>query len=149
MTWQLVAALAVPVLGFFGSLLTSNRDPGEYRRLKHAADALGAVPTGSAAFASLEKLVVVQADALRDREAARSKRKLNVPNLVLSIILGIAGACGAFFLWSWSTSTWGSVLGWVVTPVSVVGGLVIALLVGAAFATIYNPPNKGQSDVAR
>lgn len=149
MTWQLVAALAVPVLGFFGALLTSNRDPGEYRRLKHAADALGSVPAGSAAFASLEKLVVVQADSLRDRESARSKRKLNVANLVFSIILAIGGAVGAFFLWSWSASAWGSAAGWVATPASIIGGLMIALLVGGAFATIYNPANKRQSEEVR
>jgi hypothetical protein len=140
MTWQIVAAFAVPVLGFLGALLTSNRDPGEYRRLKHAAEALATAPPSSSASTALDELVTAQANSLRNREVARSGRNLNVFNLVLSIVFAAIGAVSAFWLWNWSASVWGTPLAWLVTPLCVVLGLLVALFVGAAFSTIYNPP---------
>lgn len=140
MTWQIFAAFAVPVLGLLGSLLTSNRDPGEYRRLKHAAEALSTVPTDSSAFNSLDRLVAVQAEGLRGRETVRLARNLNVFNLVFAIILGAVGALTAFWLWNWSASVWSTPISWLVAPVCVALALAIALIVGAAFSTIFKPP---------
>ncbi|MDF2045175.1 hypothetical protein [Microbacterium sp. Kw_RZR3] len=140
MTWQIFVAFAVPVLGLLGSLLTSNRDPGEYRRLKHAAEALSAVPAESAAFDALDKLVAVQAEGLRGRETVRLARNLNVFNLVFAIILGAVGALTAFWLWNWSASVWGTPASWLVAPACVLLALVVALIVGAGFSTIFKPP---------
>jgi hypothetical protein len=140
MTWQIAAAFAVPVLGFLGALLSGNREPGGYRRLKHAADALAAVPAGSSAATALEELVEAHANALREQEAARQARHLNIFNLVMSIVLGVLGAFAGFCLWTWSAGVWGSPWGWVIFALAIVLGLCIVLLVAAAFGTIYNSP---------
>lgn len=140
MDWQIFAALAVPVLGLVGAIATNNREPGAYRRLKHSVDSLAAVQKDSEAYAILQKLVVTQAGQLQRREAAKADRKLNGVNLTLSIIFSAIGAVGGFWLWNWSASVWDTGSAWVVVPLSVVIGLLIAAFVAAAFGTIFNPP---------
>lgn len=140
MDWQIAAALAVPVLGFFGAVVSSNREPGAYRRLKHSVEALAAVQKDSEAYDVLENLVVAQATQLQRREAAKAERKLNKTNLTLSIVLSVVGAIGGFWLWSWSAAVWDSWAAWLVVPFSVVLGLIIVVFVAAAFGTLFNPP---------
>lgn len=140
MDWQILVAFAVPVLGFLGALLTSNRDPGSYRRLKHSVDAMVALPKDSNAAKVLEDLVIAQAQQLKRRQ----ERQLNYMNLALAIILSVVAGFGAFWLWSWSASVWGRWEAWLVIPFSATAGLFIAILVAAAFSTIFNPPASGK-----
>lgn len=137
MDWQILVAFAVPVLGFFGALLTSNRDPGSYRRLKHSVDALVAVPEESDAHDALEQLVLTQATALKKRE----ERRINYANLALAIIISLLAGFGAFWLWSWSAAVWGRGEAWFVLPISFLVGIFILLVVAAAFGNIFNPPS--------
>lgn len=148
MDGQLITALAVPIVGVLGSLLTTTREPAAYRRLKHAAEALAAVPAESEPSKILGALVVTQAEHLQKLEKARAARELNVANLLLSIIFAGFGAFVGFWLWNWTMSAWGTPWGGVVIVVSTLAGLLIALFIAASFATIYNPRSSRRGKAA-
>lgn len=134
--WQFLAALAVPLFGFLGAIGQRERTPGQLRRLREAATALKDLPSDSEAHKALEELVRVQARAM----VARESRRLNVTNLILSLILAGFAGWGTYGLTLWCFATWATPFGWLALTVSIALGLLLMLVVGAAFGTIYNPP---------
>lgn len=139
--WQAAAAVAVPALGLMGGLLSRDRAPGMYRKLRHATAAIRDLPADAQeARGALEGVIVQQATAIRDREAHALTRRLNVTNVVLSVILTLFVAALMLPLISWVTSVWGTGFIWLVGPAGVILMLFGALLVGAAWATIFSPP---------
>lgn len=132
--WQFLAAALVPVFGFLGALAQRERTPGQFRRMREAAAALKDLDPSNEAHAALSHLVAVQAAAIAEREA----RKLNVTNLVMSIIVSAFAGWGAYGLSVWAVGAWGTAWGGAVVPLAIVIGLVLALFVGASFSTLYN-----------
>ena len=141
MDWQILVALAVPVLGFLGALVSKDREPGAYRRLKHASEALASAPERTKARDALDQLVAVQAEGLRNKESARAARSLNPTNLILSIVLAVGGAFAGYWLWAWVQTTAQTPWVWLSVPVTGVVGLAIAVIIGAAFGTIFKAPS--------
>ncbi|MFS2281378.1 hypothetical protein V2S04_11220 [Microbacterium sp. OR21] len=138
--WQFLAALAVPLFGLLGALGQRERTPAQLRRLREASAALKDVPAESDAYNALSELVAVQARAIMVRES----RRLNVTNLVLTLILAAFAGSATYGLSVWCISVWGTGWAWVALPVSVLIALALMLVVGAAFGTIYNPPKGDQ-----
>lgn len=134
--WQFLAALAVPLFGFLGALGQRERTPGQFRRLREAAAALKDLPVESEAHQALSELVATQARAMIDRES----RRLNATNLILSLILAAFAGWATYGLTLWTIGTSATSLSWLSLSVSIVLGLALMLVVGAAFGTIYNPP---------
>lgn len=71
---------------------------------------------------------------------ARESRRLNVTNLILSLILAAFAGWATYGLTLWTIGWSTTSLGWLALSVSIVLGLGLMLVVGAAFGTIYNPP---------
>lgn len=89
----------------------------------------------SDAHTALSELVTVQARSM----IARESRQLNITNVVLSSVLAGFAGWATYGLTLWCISTWTTPFGWVALTVSIIVGLVLMLVVGAAFGTIYNP----------
>ena len=138
--WQFLAALAVPIIGFLGAVAQRERTPAQVKRLREAVSALKELPVRSEAHEAVSALVVQQAQNLTERES----RRLNVTNLIMSIILGVVVGFVSYLLIIGSVAAWPMPWGWVVVTVSAIVGLMLMLFVGAAFGTIFNPPGSAR-----
>jgi hypothetical protein len=145
--WTAIVTIAPAVIGAIGVLLTRERQPRLYRNIARQADLLAKLPPAGDAYAEVQALLNLSAAALRERETGAIARKLNPTNVVLSIILSALAGTAAYFLVLWCTSTWGSPWGVVAIVATVIVGLFLALLVGAAFTTIFNPPTPKKQKV--
>ncbi|WP_292767651.1 hypothetical protein [Microbacterium sp. UBA3486] len=141
--WQpILIALAVPVFALVTAVVTKDRDPALYRRLRHSTAALNEVPETSKARDALDLLVVAQAERLRARERSARRRKMNKANLALAVVLSVASAAIMWGLLTWVFAAWSSPWGWISLVATFVIGLVLVLFVWFGFAQIYDPPRE-------
>lgn len=136
---QVIAALAVPVLGLVGAMLQRDRTPARHKGLREAAQALKDAPPDSSAFKALDELVAAEARAVLSRTLAMGERQLNYANVVLSVVLTIIVGLIMLGLFNWASSTWGQPISWLVVPLASLVGVFLAVVIAAAFGTIYNP----------
>lgn len=143
--WQVVAAIAVPVLGFLGALAARERDPALYRKLRNASTALKDVNPSSDAYKSLDLLVAQQAAQIREREEANGNREFKPISLVLTLLVTVLVAGGLIFLVTWVTQTWGT--GWAAlsVPALIIGAFFGLLLIMAAVTTVYGEKDKAKA----
>ncbi|GAA1467143.1 hypothetical protein [Microbacterium thalassium] len=137
--WQpILIALAVPTLSLLTAILTKDRDPAIYRRLRHSSAALKDAPEGSAARSELDLLVVAQAAKLRSREESRP-RQIKWWDLFFAIAVFLVFAAVMWGMIAWTLATWGTPWAWLTTPATVVIGAVGIFFSSAFFGGVTTP----------
>lgn len=139
--WQTIAAVAVPIIGAVIGFFKGEHRTRIGRRLREHVKLLEAVRDNEPAATALNALIAAEAEEVRDRELRRLARKVNWTNVILSVVLTGLVAIAIYGLVEWVLASMGTF--WVIVAVATLGmlGGLGALVVGAAFSTIFNPPN--------
>lgn len=133
-----VAAVAVPALvSVVVALIQKDRAlPRQLRRLAHVVDMLAKAPAGSASHAALDALAVSMIEPLRPVTTKRGR--VRAAFVFWTVVFSAVSVVSLLLLSQWIVATAGTgwnVLAWIVT---VIVGLALGLLVGAAVVATLN-----------
>ncbi|KIU02029.1 hypothetical protein [Frigoribacterium sp. MEB024] len=145
--WQALGAIAVPLLGVIATLFKGTSRLS--KRVDHHADLLAKLKDSGAAEIGMQALLADEVRWLAEREARRHSRKLNVGNLILTLILFAGTTLAIYYTWTWVRRLSEDGPAWlyvVSVAVLVIVALFLTVITAAAFTTLYTP---SKSDVAK
>jgi magnesium-transporting ATPase (P-type) len=145
--WQALGAIAVPLLGVIATLFKGTSRLS--KRVDHHADLLAKLKGSGAAEVGMQGLLAEEVEWLAEREARRHSRKLNVGNLVLTLILFVGTTLAIYYTWTWvrRLSEDGPAWLYVISVlVLIIVALFLTVITAAAFTTLYTP---SKSDAAK
>ena len=140
--WAVIAAVVTPLVAALVSFVSSERGTGIERRLRHHIALASVTDKGSDARVTLDQLVAYEAELVLKAGRLRADRKINVANLVLSILLVLITSAAIYGGVLWAIAAWSGGLAWIPVILLATVGLFLLLLTAFGFTTLYNPPKK-------
>ncbi|WP_143882746.1 hypothetical protein [Curtobacterium sp. KBS0715] len=139
--WQTIAVIAVPLVSVLIGLFRGGGDTRLSRRVKHHAEILKVLDGFTKASDAMEGLLVEEIGVLKDRELARSRRRVNGGNLAVAVILAVVTAGATFWLTTFASEHGRDPWAWIGVTLLSLLAVTLVIFTVAGFSTIYNPPS--------
>ncbi|MDY7542608.1 MULTISPECIES: hypothetical protein [unclassified Cryobacterium] len=137
--WEAIAAIGVPIVTGLIAFFTSALGAGRERRLREHLELAELAKDNPQARGALDELVEYEASIVLRLGKQLADRKLNVPNLFLSIFLALMTAGVLYALFSWLGTIWGESAAWLPIGLIATAGLFLVLLTAAGFSMLFKP----------